>query len=71
MVIKIKYNNNRYDLVKSEMLDKFLADGKVKEFYRYSENRWVTVGHDPLRNGKGTFGGDERRSTELQRTIQR
>jgi len=44
MVIKIKYNNNRYDLVKSEMLDKFLADGKVREFYRYSENRWVTVG---------------------------
>ena len=71
MVIKIKYNNNRFDLVKSEILDKFLADGKVKEFYRYSENRWVTVGHDPMRSGKSTFGGDERRSTELQRTNQR
>ena len=70
MVIKIKYKNNRFDLVKSEMLDHFLAEGKVKEFYRYSENRWVAVGHDPMRSERGPFGGAERRSPELLRMSQ-
>jgi hypothetical protein len=70
MVIKIKYKNNRFDLVKSEILDQFLTEGKVKEFYRYSENRWVTVGHDPMRCERGPFGGAERRSPELRRMSQ-
>ncbi len=66
MVIKIRYKNNRFDLVKSDMLERFLEEGKIKEFYRYSENRWVTVGSDPMRRIKAVFSGSERRSPELR-----
>ena len=66
MLIKIKYQNNRFDLVKSEMLDQFLSKGKVKEFYRYSEERWVTVGTDTLRKSDAPYFGTERRSQALR-----
>lgn len=70
MVVKIRYKNNRYDLVKDEMFDQFLGQGKIKEFYRYSENRWVIVGRDPMRRETSTFTGTERRSPELRRILQ-
>ncbi|MDH4232317.1 MAG: hypothetical protein OEW04_09860 [Nitrospirota bacterium] len=67
MVIKVKYKNNRFDLVKGEMLDLLLEEGKIKQFYRYSENKWITVGRDPVRAGRKTFQGTERRAHESER----
>lgn len=61
MIIKVKYHNNRFDLVKGEILDQFLEKGKVKQFYRYSEDRWVTVGRDPIRIGRHIYSETERR----------
>jgi len=62
MLMKVKYQNNRFDLVKGDILSIFLAEGKVKEFYRYSEDRWVTVGRDQIRTGGGIYSGPERRT---------
>jgi hypothetical protein len=64
VIVKVKYQNNRYDLIKGEVLTQFIAEGKIKEFYRYSEERWVTVGSDPTRTGRGGYTGPERRSRD-------
>jgi hypothetical protein len=62
MLMKVKYYDNRFDLVKGSLLSRFLVEGKVKEFFRYSEHRWVTVGRDQIRTGGGTYSGPERRA---------
>jgi hypothetical protein len=67
MVIKVKYKNNRFDLVKGELLDFLLKEGKVKQFYRYSEDRWITVGRDPVRAGRKIYFGTERRAEHLEK----
>ena len=68
MVIKVKYKNNRFDLVKGEVLDLLLEEGKIKQFYRYSEDKWVTVGRDPIRMGRSRYLGSDRRTIDLQQT---
>jgi hypothetical protein len=67
MVIKVKYKNNRFDLVQGELLDLLLEEGKVKQFYRYSEDRWITVGRDPVRAGRKIYFGAERRIQHLEK----
>ena len=67
MLIKVKYTNNRFDLIKGEMLEGFLEEGKVRQFYRYSEDRWITVGSDPMRSGEKIYPGPEMRSSVQQK----
>lgn len=67
MLIKVKYTNNRFDLIKGEMLEGFLAEGKIRQFYRYSEDRWVTFGSDPIRSSQKIYTGPERRSTAQEK----
>ena len=66
MIIKVKYKNNRFDFVKGEILDLLIEEGKIKQFYRYSEEKWITVGRDPMRAGRKSFLGNERRSQPFE-----
>lgn len=69
MLIRIKYLDNRFDMVRPEMLDRLLEAGKVREFARSSG--WVMPGIGNLRRKSGEIytgpdrrkpWGDERRS---------
>jgi hypothetical protein len=59
--ITIKYKNNTEDIVPPFMLDGLISSEKIKQFYRPSEEKWVTLGVDQVRKSKGTHTGPERR----------
>ncbi|MGO9612046.1 MAG: GSU3473 family protein [Dissulfurispiraceae bacterium] len=65
MHIRVVYEDDTYDMVTDCMLDIMLSSERVKKFYRYSEEKWVTVGVDPIRAEKRsyTYSGPERRET--------
>jgi hypothetical protein len=59
--IEVRYQNNGYDFVPDFMLNELITSLKVKQFYRCSEERWITVGSDPVRGIGGSYSGPERR----------
>lgn len=61
MLIRVFYNDNRYDYVKDVRLDEFIESGKILKFQR--NDGWVTIGVDPIRKKKITtsYPGPERR----------
>ena len=59
--IPIRYRNNVEDLVPPYILDELIALEQIRQFYRPSEKRWVTIGHDPMRSNLGVFSGPEKR----------
>lgn len=63
MLIRVKYQDNTYDMVKAWRLEEYLAAGKITAFFRNGE--WVPVGSELVRNGPaGEYGGPERRRRE-------
>ena len=62
MLIRIVYDDGRYDLVKPFILDALLAEKQVRMFLR--DGRWVQVGRDALRRSHLTsYSGADRRRT--------
>jgi hypothetical protein len=61
MLIRILYQNGKFDMVKPSILDELIASGKLKNFFR-SEG-WVTIGIDSTRGMDGIYEGPERRKT--------
>lgn len=61
MLIRVQYNNEVYDYVPGRILDQQLARKNIKRFYRYSEQKWVTIGIDRIRGIGGMYEGPERR----------
>jgi hypothetical protein len=61
MVLHIQYQNNKFDYVRSNILDKLIYARRVKRFYRPSEEKWVIIGVDPIRGNGGDYDGQERR----------
>lgn len=59
--IEIRYQNNNYDIVPDCMLHQLISSRKIKQFYRCSEQRWITVGSDRIRGIGGSYSGPERR----------
>jgi hypothetical protein len=47
MLIRVIYNNNKYDFINPARLDEFLKAGSIAMFQRSSG--WARVGIDPLR----------------------
>ncbi len=43
MVIRVKYHNGIYDIVGSDCLQRLIDNGKIKEYYSYSEKTWIPV----------------------------
>lgn len=62
MLIRVRYQDNSYDMVKAWRLDEYITTGKIVAFYR--SDGWVTVGSDQLRHAKGNYTGPERRRKE-------
>ena len=62
--IDVKYQNDNYDIVPDFMLKTLISTLKIKQFYRCSERRWVTVGCDRIRGVGGYYAGPERRVGE-------
>lgn len=60
MMIRVMYNDGRFDVVKHTMLDQLLEKNRVASFKRM--NGWAVVGRDSLRGTGGTsYQGPERR----------
>lgn len=62
MIIRVMYNDEKYDMVKDYLLDPLIASGKVKKFYRQSEG-WVSVTNARVRGMGGAYDGPERRKS--------
>lgn len=62
MMLRVMYNDNRYDMVKSTRLDDLIVSNAVAKFERSSG--WVTIGVDPIRAPRKNiqYTGPERRS---------
>ena len=62
MVIRVQYDNGRFDMVKATRLDDLLPHGKLAAFQRM--DGWVIVGKDLIRGtSQQTYIGSERRGT--------
>lgn len=61
MLIRVKYVNDRFDMVRPESLDRLLEAGTVQEFQR--RDGWVTPGRGNLRcKNRNDYSGTERRA---------
>jgi len=68
MLIKIIYQNDKYDMVKPIMLDTLLSANKIRKFLR-SEG-WITVGVDTIRGTAEYYEGPERRQNDVAYLLQ-
>ncbi len=63
MVLRVKFDNEKYDYVGSESLADLIRNGQITMFYRPSEKRWVDIEIGPIRGETGVFYiGPERRT---------
>ena len=66
MVIRVIYQNQRYDFVKAFRLDEFIETGAIALFL--CRSGWVRVGLDPIRatttDSSYTYKGKERRQSQ-------
>jgi hypothetical protein len=64
MLIRVIYQNQRYDFVKASRLDEFIESGAIASFQRRSG--WVRVGIDPIRvtTTDSSYTGEERRRSQ-------
>lgn len=61
MLIRVKYTNNRFDVVRPELLDRLLDAGTVAAFLR--RDGWAIPGIDPIRSkGSSVYPGINRRN---------
>ncbi len=61
MMIRIIYNDGKFDMVKHTSLGLLLEDNSISSFERNSG--WVVVGRDPIRaSGGSNYQGRERRA---------
>ncbi len=62
MTVHVQYKNDKYDYVSSQVLDDLITQSEIRQFYRPSEKRWVSVGVDVVRGAAGSpYAGPERR----------
>jgi hypothetical protein len=64
MLIRVIYQNQRYDFVKASRLDEFIETGAIASFQR--RGGWVRVGIDPIRGQTtgSSYKGEERRRSQ-------
>lgn len=66
MLIRVKYTDDHFDMVRPEVLDRLLQVGKVREFLRH--DGWVMPGIGNLRrSNRNKYSGTERRTEQLER----
>jgi len=68
MTMRVVYHDDSHAMISSVTFQQQLERQKIKMFYRNSEDRWVVVGVDPVRNHSqknSDYKGPERRMEEL------
>lgn len=66
MMIRIRYPDGKYDMVKVSRLDYLIAKKRISEFRRTTG--WVIIGRDPIRkNKRESYRGPERRQSMVSR----
>jgi hypothetical protein len=61
--VEVKYQNDTHAFVDDYLLEDLIRSKQIRQFFRPSEKRWVTIGIDPVRIGKSFYWGKERRRT--------
>jgi len=61
MMVRVQYQNYRYDYVDGQTLNTLLERKKIIQFYRPSEERWIAISRDPIREGMRNYSGFDRR----------
>ncbi|MEI8355165.1 MAG: hypothetical protein WCG31_03570 [Deltaproteobacteria bacterium] len=61
MMINVVYEDDRHDMLKDFLLERYIKSGRIIKFKR--SGGWVTVGIDQTRGRGGSYGGIERRSS--------
>lgn len=65
MLIRVRYADNHFDMIRPEILNQLLEKGSVKSFLRI--DGWVIPGSDALRSlNKSGYSGPERRMRREQ-----
>ena len=65
MLVRVKYVDDRFDMVRPEILDRLLEAGKVREFKR--SDGWVMPGIGAVRHkGSNDYSGSERRTKRTE-----
>lgn len=60
MLIRVKYTDNRFDMVRPDMLDRLIEKGDVNSFFR--RDGWVTPGAGNVRRtSRPGYSGPDRR----------
>ncbi len=61
MLLKVMYQNGKYDMVRPSLLNELIASKKIKKFYR--SGGWADIERDPIRRAAaaGSYVGPERR----------
>ncbi|AJE04638.1 GSU3473 family protein [Geobacter pickeringii] len=60
MLIRVRYTDDSYDMIKPWRLQEFISSGRIAAFLR--SDGWVAVSRDPLRRGNDRrYSGPERR----------
>ncbi len=67
MLIRVMYENNKYDWVKPFFLDKLIRSGRIQKFLR--SDGWVFPGRDPVRTGDESYQGPDRRKGRLMSAL--
>lgn len=68
MLIRVIYVDDRFDMVRPEILDRLLEAGNVREFQR--RDGWVMPGFDTLRSRKkNDYSGPDRRMGSVEERI--
>jgi tetratricopeptide (TPR) repeat protein len=60
-LIRVRYRNHREAIVDDITLNELILNGKIKQFYRPSEGRWVDIDYDSVRMKANGYGGPDRR----------
>ena len=69
MMLYVQYQNDGYDFVNTQTLDRLLRGKKVRQFYRPSEKRWIDVSSDPIRGLGGHYSGRNRRHSNAKLSL--
>jgi hypothetical protein len=59
MLLKVIYQNDKYDMVRPSLLHELILSKKIKKFYR--SGGWADIERDPIRGLGGSYSGQERR----------
>jgi tetratricopeptide (TPR) repeat protein len=68
-LISVRYRNSREGLVDDVTLNDLIRTGRIRQFYRLSEGRWVDIESDPVRKSEAGQPGLGRRAADKKQQV--